>query len=141
MPVLFGKPARLLRVGVQALAVEAHLHSGKLCIIMFLLVLALLFAAPSSGQTAESYRQRAIELSRKKSWDEAIANYHKALALVPNDALAHYNLALALKYKGDARQAAEEFEASLRLKPKWADAHYGLGATSYHQHAQAGALK
>src|SRR5207249_5671795 len=69
--------------------------------------------------------------SRAKSWDEAIATYRKALDLEPDDALTHYNLGLALKYKGDARQAAEEFEAVLRLKPKWADAHYGLGATCY----------
>ena len=44
--------------------------------------------------------------------------YRKALALEPNDASTHYNLALALKYKGDARPATEEFEAALLLKPK-----------------------
>src|SRR6266566_311397 len=99
--------------------------------MLFLLVFELLFAAPSFAQTAESYRREAVEFSRAKSWDEAIATYRKALDLEPDDALTHYNLALALKYKGDARQAAEEFEAVLRLKPKWADAHYGLGATSY----------
>ena len=34
-----------------------------------------------SAQSAESYRQHAVELSRAKSWDEAIANYRKALVL------------------------------------------------------------
>src|SRR5207249_5461707 len=102
--------------------------------VLFLLVLGLLFAAPSFAQTAEAYRQRAVELSRNKSWDQAIAAYREALALEPNDALTHYNLALALKYKGDAKLAADEFEAALRLKPKWADAHYALGATWYDLH-------
>ena len=45
-----------------------------------------------SAQSAESYRQRALELSRAKSWDEAIANYRKALDLEPKEALTHYNL-------------------------------------------------
>src|SRR5581483_7862801 len=97
--------------------------------MMFLLVLLLLFSGPASAQTADTYRQRAIELSRNKSWDEAIADYHKALALDPNDPPTHYNLALALKYKGDAKQASEEFEAALRLKPISAHAHYALGAS------------
>src|ERR1700720_321778 len=109
--------------------------------LVFPVALGLLFSAPSSAQTAQSYRQQAIELSRNKSWDQAIASYHKALELAPNDADTHYNLALTLKYKGDAKQAAEEFEAALQLKPKWADAHYGLGATWYDLRDQAAALK
>ncbi|PYU58433.1 MAG: hypothetical protein DMG56_20520, partial [Acidobacteria bacterium] len=68
---------------------------------VFLLLLGLWLAAPSFGQTVESYRQQAIELSRHKSWDQAIASYHKALDLKPNDPDTHYNLALTLKYKGD----------------------------------------
>src|SRR6267142_6052035 len=110
-------------------------------LMVFLLVLGLLFSASSSAQTAKSYCQQAIELSRNKSWDQAIASYRKALALEPNDPDTHYNLALALKYKGDARQAVEEFEATVRLKPKWADAHYGLGATWHDLDDQAAALK
>src|SRR5258707_10670348 len=109
--------------------------------MLFLLVLGLLFSVPSSAQTAESYRQHAVELSRNKFWDQAISSYRKALALEPNDPDTHYNLALTLKYKGDAKQAVEEFEAALRLKPKWADAHYGLGATWYDLGDQAAALK
>ena len=78
----------------------------------------------------------ATELARRQSWDQAIEKYRKSLELEPNDALTHYNLALALKYKGDAPKAIEEFKAALQLKPKWADAHYGLGATWYDLHEQ-----
>jgi tetratricopeptide (TPR) repeat protein len=65
------------------------------------LVLAVGFVlVPSSyAQTFEQYRQRAIESSRAKSWDDAIANYRRALDLEPNDALTRFNLALALKYR------------------------------------------
>src|SRR5437764_2231875 len=106
-----------------------------------LLLLLCLFAVPCFAQTAESYRRQAIEQSRQKSWDQAIGNYRKALELEPNDPLTHYNLALALKYKGDAAQAVEEFEAALHLKPKWAAAEYGLGAARYDLHDQAAAIK
>ena len=47
-----------------------------------------------SAQTAESYRQRAAEESRAKSWDDAITNYRKALELL--DAALESFLAAAL---------------------------------------------
>src|SRR5438874_6599093 len=105
------------------------------------LVLIFVIAAPCFAQTAERYRQRAIEDSRHKSWDEAIANYQKALSLDPNDSLTHYDLALALKYKGDMNAAADEFEKTIQLKPNWAEAHYGLGATQYDLHEFPSALR
>src|SRR5260370_41634110 len=103
------------------------------------LLLLFLIACRCFAQTAESYRRDATQLARHKSWDQAVAKYRKALELEPNDADTHYNLALTLKYNGDARQAAEEFEATLRLKPTWAAAHFGLGATWYDLRAQAAA--
>src|SRR6476646_7656568 len=108
--------------------------------LALVLFLGMPIAEPALAQTAEQFRQRALELSRAKSWDDAIANYQMALKLEPNDALTHYNFALALKYKGDAKQAIDEFESTLRLKPKWAAAHYGLGAAWYDLHDQAHAL-
>ena len=102
------------------------------------LFLALMMAAFCLAQTAETYRRDATEFARQKSWDQAIASYRKALEFEPNDAPTHYNLALALKYKGEAKQAVDEFEVTLRLKPKWADAQYGLGAARYDLHDPAG---
>src|ERR1700719_3860628 len=109
--------------------------------LLFLVALGWSFSAPGFAQSAEGYRRQAIELSRQKSWDEAIVFYRKALELGPNDPLTHYNLALTLKYKGDARPAIEEFESALRLKPNWSDAHYGLAATYYDLHEQQAAQK
>jgi Tfp pilus assembly protein PilF len=87
------------------------------------LLLLFVIAVPGFAQTAASYSKSATQFARQKSWDEAIAGYRKALELEPNNPLTHYDLALALKYKGEARAAATEFQAALRLKPKWADAH------------------
>src|SRR5256885_5573103 len=105
------------------------------------LALGLFTCSIASAQTAEDYRQRAVEFSRAKAWDQAIVNYRKALDLEPNDATTHYDLALALKYKGDAPQAVEEFESTLKLKPKWADAHYALASTLYDRHEADAAKK
>ena len=46
----------------------------RTCLLAAFLV-GSLFAPRISAQTAESYRQHAAELSRVKSWDDAIANY------------------------------------------------------------------
>jgi superkiller protein 3 len=105
------------------------------------LFLALMMAASCLAQTAETYRRDATEFARQKSWDQAIASYRKALEVEPNDALTHYDLALALKYKGEAQQAVGEFKSALRLKSKWADAQYGLGAALYDLHDLPAAAK
>src|ERR1700716_5758 len=123
----------------MTLGTPFRLTFGVCSRMAFLLVLGVLSATSSFAQTAENYRQQAIELSRTKSWGGAIANYRKALELEPNDSLTHYNLALALKYKGDPTKAVEEFKTALQLKPMWADAHYGLGATLYDLHDIEGA--
>ena len=98
-------------------------------------------AASTPAQTADEYRRTGIELSRNKSWEQAIVSYRKVLELEPSDATTHYNLALALKYKGDAPRAVEEFESTLKLKPKWAEAHYGLGSTLYDMSEPDAAMK
>src|ERR1700689_5188283 len=99
--------------------------------IVCALVLSVEYSEASLAQTAQAYREQANALARSKSWEQAVAAYRKLLELDPNDAVTHYDLALALKYKGDTKQAVEEFEAAIRLKPVWAEAHFGLGAALY----------
>ena len=122
------------------------------CLLASFLV-GSLFGPPLSAQTADAYRNRATELAHAKSWDDAITNYRKALALrqramiamalalEPNDAATHYNLALTLKGKGESREALKEFQAALKLRPKWADAHYGIAAVWYELQERDFAIK
>jgi tetratricopeptide (TPR) repeat protein len=121
---------------------DSLLQSGKLLRMGCVVVLCAVSAEPTRvlGQTAQAYRQQANAFAQSKSWDEAIALYRKVLELEPNDAVAHYDLALSLKYKGETKQAVEEFETAIRLKPGWCEAHFGLGATLYELHDQAEAL-
>ena len=115
-------------------------HLIRTCLLVAFLV-GSLFAPRISAQTVNIYRQRAAELSRAKSWDDAITNYRKALELEPNDADTHYHLAWALKYKGETREALKEFQSALKLRPKWADAHYGLASVWFELQDRDEAVK
>jgi tetratricopeptide (TPR) repeat protein len=46
-----------------------------------------------------------------------------ALKLAPNYAPAHYHMGLALRQKGDAAQAAAEFERAHQLDPRLRPPH------------------
>jgi tetratricopeptide (TPR) repeat protein len=63
--------------------------------------------------------------------DEAIACYHKAIALDPKHAGAHSNLGVALKAKGQMDEAIVCFGKAIVLDPKSATAHRNLGDALY----------
>ncbi len=58
--------------------------------------------------------------------NETIARYRRALELNPNDAEAHYILALTYYTKGALDDAIAEFQVALRLDFNNADVHYNL---------------
>ena len=120
---------------------DSIIRRGGLLPIVSALVLTLAYSDRRWRRRRRSIVSRRETFALSKSWDDAIAAYRKALDLDPNDALTHYDLALALNYKGDTKQAVEEFQSAIQLKPAWGQAHYGLGVALYALHDQAGALK
>jgi len=120
---------------------DSVIYLNRLLPMASALVLGFASFVPAVAQTAQIYRQQGDEFVRSKSWDDAIASYRKALELAPNDAVTHYDLAIALKNKGANRQAVDEFEAAVRLKPSWPEAHAALGATYYDLHEFPSALR
>ena len=84
----------------------------------------------SAASPADELRRKGLECARQKNWACAIENYTRAIGIQP-DADAYYNLGLAYKYAGKPEQAATQFESALKLKPKWAEAEYALGASLY----------
>ena len=58
--------------------------------------------------------------------EDAEAEYREALRINPDDADAHYILALLLVYRGK-EDAEVEYREALRIKPDDADAHHILG--------------
>lgn len=63
-----------------------------------------------------------------KDPDQAIAFYRMGLKLCPDDDIAHYELGRILSAAGRAEEAAEEFEAALKINPNFQDAKRRLEA-------------
>jgi tetratricopeptide (TPR) repeat protein/2-polyprenyl-3-methyl-5-hydroxy-6-metoxy-1,4-benzoquinol methylase len=68
-------------------------------------------------------------LKEQGKLDDAVAHYHRALALKPGFAEAHNNLGNALKKQGKLDEAAAQYERALALKPDYVVARYNLGNT------------
>jgi hypothetical protein len=59
--------------------------------------------------------------------DEAIAAYREAIRLKKDDAMAHYNLGIVLRAKGQLDEAIAAYREAIRLKKEYAEAHCNLG--------------
>jgi tetratricopeptide (TPR) repeat protein len=74
-----------------------------------------------------------------KRFQEAVAEFRKAVAAKPESLPAHLNLGAALTQTGDLKGAAAEFEAALRIDPSNVIAHYDLAVlfANENKHEQA----
>jgi len=64
--------------------------------------------------------------------DEAMKTFRRVIALRPDHALAHYNLALLLKRVDRARDAIGALQRALAIEPR-PEAHFALGTLYLHQ--------
>jgi tetratricopeptide (TPR) repeat protein len=62
------------------------------------------------------------------TWRDSVTLYRHALAVTPDNYLAHLGLAKALVAKGDGAGAAEQYRAALALRPGLIEARAGLEA-------------
>lgn len=60
--------------------------------------------------------------------DEAVSLYRQGLAICPDDDVAHYELGRALADAGRSAEAAEAFEAALKINPEFDEAKRQLEA-------------
>jgi tetratricopeptide (TPR) repeat protein len=81
----------------------------------------------------EFYRlfDSALGLAAKRDYQSAIAEWGKAIAISPDDAMAHNNLGVALQAKGDVEHGLAEFRRAVEIRPDYAEAHYNLAAHSF----------
>jgi tetratricopeptide (TPR) repeat protein len=75
-----------------------------------------------------AYNNLGVVLAADGRSSDAIGQYEQALRLDPDDAEAHYNLAIELaKLPGRLSDAVAHYEQTLRIDPDYADAHINLG--------------
>ncbi|HUI06154.1 MAG TPA: tetratricopeptide repeat protein [Verrucomicrobiae bacterium] len=68
-------------------------------------------------------------LTWRRNWDyrSDITISADAVARLPNDARAHYNLGFALQQAGRLQEAIDQCQQALRIMPDMSEAHYTLG--------------
>lgn len=90
-----------------------------------------------SGARVHLVRGRmALEAKR---YAEAVEEFRRAVAAIPDSVAAHINLGAALTQTGDLPGAMDQFEATLRLDPNNVTAHYNLAVllANENKHEQA----
>jgi tetratricopeptide (TPR) repeat protein len=79
-----------------------------------LLALPLLVTA-QTPQNAEYWLQEGHKHMMKKEWAQAQKSYKKSLELMPNNAIAHWNLSVALGQTNDNDAAVKSADEAIRL--------------------------
>ena len=77
-------------------------------------------------QSARIYLIRGKQALEAGRYEEAAAEFRKAIAANPQSVPAHVNLGATLTQLGDLKGAAEEFEKTLLIDPNNTNAHYNL---------------
>ncbi|MEW5852996.1 MAG: tetratricopeptide repeat protein [Myxococcota bacterium] len=89
-------------------------------------------------QKSDEHNARGIELADRGWLEEAVNEFKKAIALDPDSAHAHDNLATVFAEKGQYLEAMEEYLTALRLEPQSPTAHYNLACfLAAHSHEWA----
>lgn len=100
--------------------------------------------ADADARGAEQAYRKAIELSPEPFYaayvdlgallcederrcEDALGVFEQALALFPDDAVLHFNRAVALEGVGRLEDAERSYGRCLEINPSYADAHHNLG--------------
>jgi tetratricopeptide (TPR) repeat protein len=72
------------------------------------------------------YYNRGVAYAGKGLYDQAIADYTKAIELKPDDAEAHYNRGLEYEKLGQRDEAIADYRQAISLEPGMKEAQDGL---------------
>ncbi len=86
----------------------------------------------SVQETVRTHLDHGRACLDKGKYDDAIADYDKAIALVPNFALAYTNRGSAYYRKGEYERAIADHSKAIAIDPNHANAYYNRGV-AYEQ--------
>jgi Flp pilus assembly protein TadD len=92
--------------------------------IIFILALAQASGIAQNPDPAYGPLEQAYAALREKNYDQAVAGFRHAIALAPNRASLHKDLAYALLRIGENEDARDQFAEAVRLDPR--DQHVAL---------------
>ena len=127
----------LVQVGEQALA-DRYMYLPSLGILIAVIwgahdsiIRRGRFPVLTASVAAAAGLSLCLALTRQQIsyWQDSETLNRHALAVTENNHLAHVNLGMALRDKGQIDEAIREFQAAIRLKPYNAAFHVNLGAT------------
>ena len=99
----------------------------------------LLHSEQAPGADRIFYNRGQAEASMHK-WDDAIADYKRAVALSPQVAALRFSLGMAYVNSGHYQEAIAQFDVEIALKPDDARAYYGKGLSLMGLHKGEQAL-
>ncbi len=110
--------------------------------IMLVLIAGLLSLPGLNAQSVNSDSTQTISevskillvadtLAARKSFDLAVTEYRKAIALSPSDYTIHNKLGICYQRQLNLGAARKSFETTLKLNPKYAEAMNNLGTVYY----------
>jgi tetratricopeptide (TPR) repeat protein len=103
---------------------------------------ALIGKADQSKDNLEAaYVARALAYDNLKTYDKALADLDKAIALDPHDANAFYNRGVVDEHNGDAEAALKDYDKSIALAPNESQTYASRGNANYDLEDLDAALK
>jgi tetratricopeptide (TPR) repeat protein len=107
-------------------------------------LLVLTSCGGGGGENAEKYMQAGFVNFQKQEYDQAIANFQKAVELDPRAAAAYNMLGMAYRFKATQMRLPElrakeiaAFQKAVELDPQFWVAMINLGVTYYGQGEKA----
>jgi tetratricopeptide (TPR) repeat protein len=105
--------------------------------IIFLIIMTFCLAMlPVGGlalgdESEDAYLGKGINSFQKGQFDQATADFTKALEINPGNFKAHYHRGLAYYAKGQLDQAIADFTKASELNPGFAEAYLSLAKAFY----------